>query len=468
MKKYIGLSVLLLILVGLTVKAIASEYSFSDISRDSFDKQQICVHHDSFLRGSELQKWHIGGNADEPRRPLDYYSPRSDYETIDDGFFIEDGQLKNNRDSGIEESFRLLNVKLSDEFVFETSIAGAGKAQRFVFNFESISNYDALFLLYKKNRASVWLQSVKRGAVKQERITKFRLRDNNVRLQFIPTGFRVLNGDSIIKEFAHKVIASKKVGISIEKRHNYEYNFFNVFNIVDFQTFDDNHYLDHFVSQYPRSKVEADLYDYSYSLVSNVACNSSASERFELHQETCKSYKDDRVERVLDIKVNTNLRRMKISFDIYLPQDYLSDDLYEILFQVHEGLFGEKAIGRIPSFSVRTQKGKWQIWQLAADKREGKTSKDYLYKYCEDIGPYTVGKWTHFDINIKEGYEKDHNPYLEVFVDGRIVYTSYEPNCYNTPWGGYIRYGIYKAEWLSGCAQIGRRCLYVDNMKIQM
>ena len=165
MKKYLGLAVLLLILVGLTVKVIASEITFSDISIDSFDKQQICIHHDSFLKESDSLKWHIGGNADEPRRPLDYYSPRLDHDTIDVGFYIESGQLKS---------------------------------------------------------------------------------------------------------------------------------------------------------------------------------------------------------------------------------------------------------------------------------------------------------------KIKESYKKNHNPYLSVYVDGRTVYTSCEPNCYNTPWGGYIRYGIYKAEWLSGCAQIGERCLYVDNMKIQM
>lgn len=441
---------------------------FSDISKNSFEKQQICIHHDSFLRDSNPKKWHIGSNSDDLRKPMDYYSPRNDYESKDDGFYLEDGQLKNDKGVEVAESFRLIKVKLKNEFVIETSIVTTGKEQKIVFNYLSEKQYDVIRIKYTHQKAQIWLQSFYNDYSFEKKVLSFVIHDKNIRIQFVPSGFRLLNGDQVLREVTHKVDTSKAIGLSIDNRHEFEYNFINVFNIEKFQTFDDNYYLDSFVTSYPRSKVEANNYKYSYSLDSTVVRGSAASERFELHQETCTDYKNDRVERVLDLPVRSNLRKIIVSFDVFLPENFIPDDLYEIIFQIHEGLFGDKAIGRSPSFSLLTQKGYWIIRQLATDKNKGNSSKDYTYNSKNEIGKYNVRKWTHFDVYIKEGYEKDHNPLLLVFKDGQYVYSSLEPNCYNTPRGGYIRYGIYKAQWLSQREQVTERVLYIDNLQVKM
>lgn len=458
---------LLLITVFTGIYVSAQNYSFSDISRDSFYKQQICVHHDSFLRESEPKRWHVGGNGDEKIK-LDYYSPRDDYENVDDGFFIENGQMRNNRHVDVEESFRLINVSLKNEFVIETCKATDGAMQRFVFNFSSPTQYDAIIIYYKRKTAKMWMQKVRGGKSTKEKLGIFSIQDANIRFHFIPSRFRILNGDRILSESGYTIKKKMAVGMAVDRNHDYVYDFFNVFNIVDFRTFDYNVHLDKLETTFSKSHVEGDLYDYSYALNRDITCNSQVSERFELHKNTCTDYKNDRVERVLDIPVRNNLRRVIISFDVYLEEPYSKDELYEIIFQIHEGLFGDKVVGRSPSFSVMTENGEWVIRQLAADKMSGKKGEDYAYKKVAYVGNYTIGEWTHFDIYMKEGYESAQSPFMKVFINNRCVYISNKPNCYNTPRGGYVRYGLYKAAWLTKQAHADKRSLFVDNLIVRM
>lgn len=85
------------------------------------------------------------------------------------------------------------------------------------------------------------------------------------------------------------------------------------------------------------------------------------------------------------------------------------------------------------------------------------------------IADCELGKWNHFSIYLKEGYLPEHNPHTTIMLNGGIIYESIEPNTNNNPRGGYIRYGLYKADWLKEReGPIKKKVLYFDNFMVKM
>lgn len=79
-----------------------------------------------------------------------------------------------------------------------------------------------------------------------------------------------------------------------------------------------------------------------------------------------------------------------------------------------------------------------------------------------NIGEVTYDKWMHFDILVKERYEENQHPFMDVRINGQSVYQSRKPNCANDVKGTSAQYGEYKNNF----DLISYSERYVDNFKV--
>jgi hypothetical protein len=181
-----------------------------------------------------------------------------------------------------------------------------------------------------------------------------------------------------------------------------------------------------------------------YSLDSTLTRFSNRSEKFELESTDEKISNGRRTERSFSGLIGYNLRDLRCEFDVYFPSS-VGDDTEsltyaDIFFQLHDTISRSK----VP-FSVYVMGGGLYVEQYSSDVAEGdsRVPQTEEYKMCDIV----KDKWLHFDIFLKERYNENQHPFLEIKINGEVVYQSRKPNCANDLVGSYPKYGEYKNNW---------------------
>lgn len=430
------------------------------------DKQQVCIHHDSFCREITGKQWHIGSNGGEVFA-MNYFSPRPDYKIVDDGFRIIDGKLMNDSNVSLKEAFRLIERKLSEDMLFEVSLPQEeGTCQRVVFNFSDTRTFDSFLITRKNNRIRIDYVKRYEGKEKNSIIFNSIVEGNALRFFISKTGTAIFVDNKKLRDFGVDLNPSLRCGLMIEAERAYNYDFYNVFMIAPYKVYDESRFTDYGIGKTHAGLTQGIVQDYSYRLDTKKAQLSPYAERFELHRNTITDYRNDRVEKSFNYQLQTNLRKIKIDFDVLIPADNANDDSFDCIMQIHDRADDEK-LGRSPYIAIRIQNNKFVLTTQSIEKQ---AKSGFNVNKIQPIADCRLGEWTHFSIYVKEGYLPEHNPLLRIIVDNQLAYKSTDPNCNNNPRGGYVRYGVYKADWLKGIGDtsIQEKVIYFDNFKVIM
>lgn len=420
------------------------------------DKQQVCIHHDSFCRNVTGKKWHIGSNGGEIF-PMNYLSPSDDYSSIDDGFRITNGCLTNDKSVNVKEAFRLIERAINKESIIEIGLPDeTGSRERVIINFQDVKNFESFQVTRKKKK--VIIESISRADGKEttKRIFSRKIRQGVLRFYFFNYGTKIYLNKKEIASSQLAIDPNLSCGLMIDNNNTYRYDFFNVFIISPYRLYDD----------FSIGAKHGIVQDYSYSVDSVNAQLSPLVERFELRSNTVTDYTNDRVENSLNYQLQTNLRKIKVEFDVLLPLDYEIDSTMDCIMQIHDRPDDELIEGRSPYFAIRVKNDTFYLTTMSIEKHSKsgfKINKTIPLRKCE------MGKWTHFSIYLKEGYLFEHSPVTRILINEELVYESFDPNVNNNPRGGYIRYGIYKSSWLRRVDEpIKKKVLYFDNVNVIM
>jgi hypothetical protein len=156
-------------------------------------------------------------------------------------------------------------------------------------------------------------------------------------------------------------------------------------------------------------------------------------------------------------------------FSIFLPKDYVTDNIWEIVAQWHGSPdfdIGEN--WRNPVMALSTNGGKWTLlnrWDAKRNTFEsGKREYGGTKRY--DFGAYKTEVWTDWVIHVKWSYQDDG--ILEIWKGGEKVVDQKGPNTFNDAKGPYFKMGIYKG-WKDpkrpGDA-VSKRVLYHDEFRM--
>ena len=447
------------------------EGNYPEVAQNIFDdyptdKQQICIHHDSFCRKTTGKKWHIGTNGGEVFA-MNYISPRTDYEIQDDGFRIHDGFLVNDSNVSVREAFRLIERIVSDESLFEVGLPSINKSvERIVFNFKDSENFDSYQITRNKKTIILDFISRIRGKENKTRIIRKNLEGNTLRFFSSQKGTVIYLDSLQISHVDYQLKPSLKCGLMIDKENSYSYDFFNVFNLEPYKEYDEARFTDNGRGKTHAGLTQGLVQDYSYRLDTEKAQLSPYAERFELRRNTITDYRNDRVEKSFNYQLQTNLRKIRIDFDVLIPADNASDESFDCIMQIHDRA-DDESLSRSPYIAIRVQNNKFV---LTSQSIERPVKSGFNVNKILPIADCKLGEWTHFSIYVKEGYLPEHNPVIRIKIDGQLAYESTDPNCNNNPRGGYVRYGVYKADWLKGLGDtsVQKKIIYFDNFIVQM
>ncbi|RPJ08282.1 MAG: hypothetical protein EHM28_04730 [Spirochaetaceae bacterium] len=196
---------------------------------------------------------------------------------------------------------------------------------------------------------------------------------------------------------------------------------------------------------------------------------SNSAVRFELHRDDPAVYGGKRAElRILP--PDQQFAERWFAFSIYLPEDYADDPgSAEILAQWHNYPDMEKGEGwTSPPLALLTWNGKWAlngVW----DENQISTMDEIWYgkkHYEADFGSYhdDRGKWTDWVVHVKWGWLPEHDPFVDVYKNGQLIFGRKGPNTTNDKNGVYFNIGIYK--WDRRCALQPAR-LFSDTMTVK-
>ncbi|UCG59171.1 MAG: polysaccharide lyase [Phycisphaerales bacterium] len=156
-------------------------------------------------------------------------------------------------------------------------------------------------------------------------------------------------------------------------------------------------------------------------------------------------------------------------FSILLPEDYVPDNIWEIVAQWHgvpDFDIGEN--WRNPVMALSTTGGKWGFVSRWDSKRNtfegGKRSYGGTKQY--DLGAYATGVWTDWVVHVKWSHGSDG--ILGVWKNGQKVVTQGGPNAFNDKKGPYFKMGLYKG-WKDPKRQsdaVSSRVLYHDEFRM--
>ncbi len=461
-----------------TLNHLSDSYELGVISDDFSKLQQVCVHHDNFYRTITGDLWKIGENGNEDF-PMTYYSPRSDYDTVDDGFRIVDNVLTNNKTVNVVDSIRLVtNKQNSKVFMVELGAPSTtnGNTIFFVFGAKAYDYYKAIRVTYASvtnSYAVYYMHNVGGGlgattqiATAYGHVDVFRFVVLFDKLYIYADDLCVVGGYAV-----SGLEETDGVGIGITKNFTVELKFFNLFYFRNFISINPNFAIDagYFDYQYVRHESVQDTPAYAHTLDDDVVRFSPYSERFELRKTDPYVNGSPRSENVSPGLFRNNLRKMNISFDVLIDSTFESDNIDTIIFQMHDTVDANDNISRSPNVALALINGKMRFfacgWYEKGVAKDATGMPTNFQTVNTEILTYETGKWYHVELQIKEGYLVEHHPYIVLKIDGNTVFKTNAINAYNRVYGAYAKYGVYASDWKTLVSTTTVKTVYVDNFK---
>ena len=229
-------------------------------------------------------------------------------------------------------------------------------------------------------------------------------------------------------------------------------------NIILFDSFED----ESFKRKWPSNE---GCCEYSISTVDSLSKTGNKSVRFELNNTDPIIGNGKRAELLLFSEKSSNIERW-YRFDVYLPENYQNDPLFDIIAQWHETPdFDLGETWRSPPIALMTRKNFWELRILWADKPVN-TNKTISGSKLIPLGNYEKNKWVEWVFHIKYSYGDDG--LMEIWKNKKKVLEHQGPNYYNDKKGPFFKFGIYKPDWMTKTKNLAvtKRVLFFDNVAI--
>lgn len=199
--------------------------------------------------------------------------------------------------------------------------------------------------------------------------------------------------------------------------------------------------------------------------VNEILHNGQPALRFELNKKDEAVSNGKRSEIATPPEISPNVERY-YSFSIFLPNDFETDTIPEIVAQWHaQPDFSSGETWRSPPIALSTRNGHWRLTiRWATDSVN--TNKTVSGIKSVDLGAYEKNKWIDWQFHIKFSCKDDG--LIEVWKNKASVFTRKGPNYYNDKKGPFFKFGIYKWAWMNKnlSSAITRRVLYFSDVNI--
>jgi hypothetical protein len=162
-------------------------------------------------------------------------------------------------------------------------------------------------------------------------------------------------------------------------------------------------------------------------------------------------------------------REYWVGVSIYLPEDHVPSDTWEILLQAFRSPNGWSTYNLSnPVFSLAIIDDAWNAAIRYNPVPNGGKDDGQKTALNKSLGKYKRGAWTDFVFNWKWAYDHGQGGFTKVWLDGALVVDYQGPNAYNDPAGPYVKYGIYKG-WRNRNDppdSVSTRVVYHDEFRI--
>jgi len=152
-------------------------------------------------------------------------------------------------------------------------------------------------------------------------------------------------------------------------------------------------------------------------------------------------------------------------FSVYLPDDYVADNIYEILAQWHSSPDSSAECCLNPPVALHSGNGQWTVSTIW-DSRPITEAATYEGNRSYKLGAYKRGAWTDWVFHMKWSPKSDG--LIQVWQNGKKVVDSAGPIAFNDARGPYFKFGLYKG-WRNPTSPVGvvsTRKLYHDEIRV--
>ena len=427
------------------------------LDRSSFTT--ICVHHDNFSR--TMTGYEIGMNAGgvDEGNSYDWVTP----DTYDDGLRVDNGATFESGSRTYSYSLRRIAEPVFDNFIIETNAPIIDFPVMFGFKVEDINNFRTLEI--RKNNAGyrILIYSVVNGSLQSGStiLDKTCPGLGKVLSIYCVRGIMYIYLDETFLCSVFVGQLGNYVYLASLRSYNTHFDFINVFNVVSKTAWNPNRILDSGISDIPLKTISAN--EGNYELQNTITRWSNYADHMILHSDDPLIHSGRRceisIENMNDYK--GNLRHFIISFDVLFPSEYVDTEQGDLFVQTHDrdGTYR----GTVPfALYIKDNVINVNTSSTYAPKDDNTSVIIDLHRF--DFAEVELGKWHHFEIEIKERYEERQNPFLRIKIDGITQFEYRKANCYNDLLGTSPQYGIYKNNWGTGVTEFQR---YFDNFNIE-
>lgn len=417
-----------------------------------------CVHHDNYSRTET--GYEIGKNSEGALTDNSYDAVTG--ASSDDGVRVDNG-LTIAADNTRTPVFtvRKINAPHSKNFMVEFNTPGSSQGVYIIYKLTDATNFKAINVAYNGTYYSFIQRTIVNASfgVTIDNKNMYNSVGYVVRLYFLSEVIAVFIDDKYCYSFYADDV-DDHIYIGSYRGATAHFDFINMFDMITPLVYNTEYLTDNNVSSLPDSTVSANTD--RYALDGDITRFSNKSEHFMLYSTDEKINNGRRTERSLAALIQGNLRTMRYEFDVYFPESVLPDtptsSYGDIFFQLHDRQTGVSR-GHVP-FDLSLVGDEVHLSQYYSPEQASNTLIQIVSGL--NLGKVTYDKWMHFDIFIKERYEENQHPFLEIKINGDVVYQSRKPNCANDVNGSSAQYGEYKNNW----QEITYSERYVDNFKV--
>lgn len=161
------------------------------------------------------------------------------------------------------------------------------------------------------------------------------------------------------------------------------------------------------------------------------------------------------------VPINTSLW---YGFSIFLPSDYVADNVWELVTQWYPYADEDAEWGRQPTMALSTTKGNWSIGLKTSPDVVTPINHPSISDNNWRIGAYQRNAWADFVFNVRWTHRSDG--FLKVWKDGVVVIDHKGPTSYNDKRGPFLKMGLYKGWHKMQIDQVTTRTIFIDDVRI--